>query len=88
MKEDFYIIAFNSTHHAISVEQMLKEEKKEVMMMPTPREITASCGLSLRVSPEDISFALKHLKEKKLSYHGIFRVELQQGKKIIQRIDQ
>lgn len=88
MKEHFYIIAFDSTHHAISAEQMLKKEKKEVMMMPTPREVTASCGLSLRVSSEDISFAQEHLEEKNLSYHGIFRIELQQGKKNITRIDQ
>lgn len=87
MKEIFYIVAFDSTHHAISMEQALENTKKEVMIIPTPREIAASCGLSLRVREEDIPFLKEQLKEKKVSYHGIFRVKLEQGKKFIERID-
>lgn len=87
MKEFFYIIAFDSTHHAISTEQALKNAKKEVMIIPTPREITASCGLSLRVKKEDISFLKEQLKEKNMSYRGIFRVKLEEGKKFIEKID-
>ncbi len=88
MKEIFYIIAFDSTHHAISIEQVLKNAQKEVMIIPTPREITASCGLSLRVNEKDIPFLKEQLKEKNMSYHGIFRVKFEEGKKFIEKIDE
>lgn len=49
MKTDgYYILAFDSTHHAIEVEGRLKQRKLEAEMVPTPRDIDASCGLSIR----------------------------------------
>lgn len=87
MEEIFYVVAFDSTHHAIFMEQTLKNSGKEVMMIPTPREISASCGLSLKIKKEDLPFIQELLKEKKPSYHGIFRVKLKQGKKVIEKID-
>lgn len=85
MEENFYIIVFNSTHHAISTEQRLKEEGKEIMMIPTPREITSSCGLSLRFNGDDLEFVLKQLTNNHISFYGIYRVELGQ-KKVIREI--
>ena len=46
-KEIFYVVSFNSTNHAIQTEKMLKEQFK-IATIPTPREITQSCGLSIR----------------------------------------
>ncbi|MCR1899265.1 DUF3343 domain-containing protein [Irregularibacter muris] len=86
MTDNYYIIAFNSTHHAISTEQALKEAQKKIMMIPTPREITSSCGLSLQIQEKDIPFAQETLKNKNLSYYGIFKVKVEQGKKSIEKI--
>lgn len=47
------VIAFESTHDAMAAEKYLKE-RLPVVMMPTPRCITASCGISLRFSLEDV----------------------------------
>jgi len=79
--EDYYIIAFDSTHHAISTEQFLRDGGKDIMMIPTPREISSSCGLSIRIKGKDIDETAEQLKNKNMSYHGIFRVELEQGQK-------
>lgn len=46
------IISFESTHDAMAAEKLLKE-RLSVVMLPTPRCITASCGISLRFALED-----------------------------------
>ena len=52
-RQDFGIIAFENTHAAISAQQALQQAEMQVHIMPTPREITAGCGLSLRFPPEE-----------------------------------
>ena len=47
LEKEFYVIAFESTHHALKVESSLKN-KFEIETIPTPREISASCGLSIK----------------------------------------
>lgn len=46
------IISFESTHDAMAAEKLLKA-RLPVVMLPTPRCITASCGISLRFALED-----------------------------------
>ncbi|MEN6419501.1 MAG: DUF3343 domain-containing protein [Clostridiaceae bacterium] len=46
----YCLIVFDSTHAAIAAERLLKALNPAVM--PTLRAITASCGMSLRLKPE------------------------------------
>lgn len=50
---DYGVIAFESTHLAMQAERRLREGFS-IAMMPTPRSITASCGISIRFSPDDL----------------------------------
>ncbi|MGI5966026.1 MULTISPECIES: DUF3343 domain-containing protein [Anaerotruncus] len=54
------VIAFDSTHAAIHAEKRLKARCK-VSMMPTPRQITASCGISIRFFPDDLGVVREEL---------------------------
>lgn len=47
-----YLISFESTHNAIAVGEALKS--CGAIMIPTPREITASCGISVIIKAEYI----------------------------------
>ena len=47
---EYYLLTFESTHAAISTEKLLKPA--EVTIMPVPRFISASCGISVRIKPE------------------------------------
>ena len=49
---EYYLLAFNSTHAAVSAEKLLSAQL-EVTVMPTLRKITASCGISLRIEDKD-----------------------------------
>ncbi len=48
--DEYYLLTFESTHAAISTEKILKPA--EVRIMPVPRFISASCGISIRISPD------------------------------------
>lgn len=62
IENEFYVIAFDSTHYAIRTEKMLKSDFK-VDMIPTPREISVSCGLSIKFSEEVLEGILETLNE-------------------------
>lgn len=48
--EEYYLLTFESTHAAIQSEKLLKPA--EVTIMPVPRFISASCGISIRIRPD------------------------------------
>lgn len=50
--DSYYALAFDSTHMAVAAEKYLSA-RIAVSVMPTPRKITASCGISLRIELEN-----------------------------------
>lgn len=55
MSEEYYLITFENTHAAIATEKLLADA--EVKVMPVPRFISASCGISVRIKPECFELA-------------------------------
>lgn len=49
----FSIVAFTSTHDAIRSETEIKRADIACRLIPTPPEVSAGCGLALRIAPED-----------------------------------
>jgi hypothetical protein len=49
------IISFESANFAIQTEAYLKKLGMKLQMMPTPREITLSCGLSIKTSVDNLN---------------------------------
>jgi hypothetical protein len=71
MKE-YYLITFKNTHSAISGEKKLKAEGFEVTVIPTPTTLTKSCGISLRIKPEDFDRASGLVRSGDLEAGNIF----------------
>ncbi len=63
MNNFFYVLAFDATSHSMQVEKLAREEF-EIAVMPTPTEISASCGLAIR-------FKNAHLEEIKTFTEGL-----------------
>lgn len=80
-----YIIAFESTHYAIMIEKKLKTQFK-VSMIPTPREITASCGLSIKFKKEYFEEINSILIEFDKEMFDLYRIDLSDGNKIYNKI--
>ncbi len=75
MKEEVYfVVAFDSTHYSIQGEKTLKNSNIDIKVIPTPREITASCGLSIRFNPEYYEKVKNVLEEASLSIGGIYKL--------------
>ncbi len=49
----FYVISFESTHAAMAANKALSASGRAFAMIPTPREISAGCGMSLRFAAAD-----------------------------------
>lgn len=49
--EEYYLYTFESTHAAIATEKILKAVG--AIVMPVPRFISSSCGISVRIAPEN-----------------------------------
>lgn len=81
LEKEFYIITFESTHLAISTEKFLLAEV-QVEMVPTPREISASCGLSLKISLENIQKVKALLEERSKDGLNLYHMVRAEGKKI------
>jgi hypothetical protein len=84
--EEYGIITFNSTHHAISGEKIFKDNEIPFKTIPTPREITLSCGLSILFTLDDLD-KVKELHSKNiLSIKGIYRYTIEGKNKNITEI--
>lgn len=68
--DKYYILTFENTHNAISGESVLKTNSIKAIVMPTPTFITKSCGISLRLSEEEVE------KVKPLVQEGKIKVKL------------
>ncbi|NMB14553.1 MAG: DUF3343 domain-containing protein [Gallicola sp.] len=41
------LLTFRSVNHTMLTEKILKEEDKKIKVIPTPRQISQSCGLAI-----------------------------------------
>ncbi|MEG2983931.1 MAG: DUF3343 domain-containing protein [Peptostreptococcaceae bacterium] len=84
---EMYIVSFSSTHHAIRTDKLFSEQGIKVTTLPTPREITASCGISIMFLYEDIDKVKNVLQENSIECKGIYNINrLENGKKEVKQI--
>ena len=70
----FGVITFKSTHYAIKGDSIFKKENVQFRTIPTPREITHSCGLAIKFDLNDTKQVKKIIDENRLDIEGIFKV--------------
>lgn len=81
MKE-YYLFTFDSTHYAIRAQKLLIG--LHVVTMPTLRQISASCGISVRVQPEQLKEAVRRMEEGGEGWH-LYHI-FQNGKEITYKL--
>jgi hypothetical protein len=64
--DKYYILTFENTHSAINAESVLKENKIKATVMPTPTFITKSCGISLKITEDEINKIKALIMEEKV----------------------
>lgn len=72
---EFCLITFENTTTAIKAEGYLKGKAVNLMIMPTPTYITKSCGISIRVKPEEEETVKDILKEGQVQFKSYYKKE-------------
>lgn len=57
LQERFIVISADSTHFVINLEKILLNEKITCRIIPLPVEISASCGLAVKLDEKDLEKA-------------------------------
>lgn len=78
---DYYVAVFDSTHYALKFEKVIRAGGFKINIMPVPREITASCGISAKLESDEIQEIMKLAAAENLKVTDYYHVEAQMGKK-------
>lgn len=81
--EKYIVITFESINFAMQCENVLKSRKIEYVIMPTPREITLSCGISVRTNIENLSEIMELIESQTIRNKEIYEITgIGKGKEI------
>lgn len=75
-KEIQLIISFNTTSDAMAFENICKKSNCPGRLIPTPRAISAGCGMAWAAPLDNKGEILSLINEKCCSYSGVHEVEL------------
>lgn len=63
------MLTFKNTNFAITSEQYLLAKKLHVSAIPLPSDISAGCGISLRLMDDEIEMAISILRENGIEFN-------------------
>jgi hypothetical protein len=72
------IVTFDSTHHAMAAEDVLRHEAIELEVVPPPSNLSAGCGLALRVRLEDVPDVVEALASRGAVYAAVHLLDQEQ----------
>ena len=72
------LVVFESVHQALHAEKVLEVAGVGFDLIPTPREITASCGQSIALDAKDMEIVFKIMSQEKVVYRAIFSADSRQ----------
>ena len=81
--DKFCLATFHTTHHALHAEKVLDRRDIPFLIVPTPREISAGCGLSMRFFYTDLNAIIGKIKEEGIAVNNFYMVEKADGRSVI-----
>lgn len=82
----YSLFTFGSTSHALKAETVLKEMGAVFIIMPTLREISASCGLSVKIFPENVEPYYDMLTKHNVTVQNVYHVQKDNRRNNIEKI--
>ena len=73
--QQYSVILVWSSSHAIRIEHVLNQAGIASKLIPTPRQFTSDCGLSVRIKREDVEAARKAMDGAWVEYESIREFE-------------
>ncbi|HBQ87592.1 MAG TPA: hypothetical protein DER33_04265 [Syntrophomonas sp.] len=84
---DYCLFTFGSTSHALKAEAHLKRIGANFITIPTLREISASCGLSIKMYCDNREAYYCSIKENNILVDGVYHVTKRGNKLELQKIE-
>jgi hypothetical protein len=75
VNEGDYVAIFHSIHRVLRAEQLLKRDGVAFLLIPVPRQLTADCGLALRIAPAQLAALYAVLAAATLLPAELFRLQ-------------
>ena len=72
--DQYSVVLFRSSSHALRAEKVLQGAGIPNKMIPTPRQLSADCGMSLRFSRADKARVARVLAEHQVPINGIHTI--------------
>ncbi|GAW93682.1 DUF3343 domain-containing protein [Calderihabitans maritimus] len=69
--KEFWVITFSSTHDALHADKVLRQQNLPYLLIPTPREISRGCGISVKLSGADLKQVLRILEDHKVQFREV-----------------
>lgn len=85
-REEYGLITFKSTHLALQGEAIFKEKNMIFKTIPTPREVSHSCGLALLFTSEDIDKVKDMIKDNLIDIDGLYRYIKEGNKNLAEKL--
>lgn len=82
----YVVFTFATTSQALKAEKVMQEAGAQFMVMPTLREISTSCGLSLKIPPEYLEEYRQCLLDKKVIIEAVYQVEQDGAERQLERL--
>lgn len=83
--KEYLLFTFISTSHALKAEKILKNHGAEFIMIPTLREISSSCGLSIKINPDNLEEYRAVLHDNNVTVEQTYHVKKTDGKNLIDK---
>ena len=74
---DYSVVLFHSAAHAVRAEKVLQQAGVQIKMIPTPRQISSDCGMSLRFNQADEERVTATLAQNHVPTNGIHSLSLE-----------
>lgn len=79
------LIAFASIHQALRAEKSLLKVGLQFELIPTPREVSASCGQSIALLAADLPKAIENISREMIVCHGVYAADF--VRRIYEKLD-
>lgn len=73
VRENDIVAIFHGIHRVMKAEKILKQAGADILLIPTPRELSSDCGLALRFAPSEQERVLAVLAAEGLSPAELYR---------------
>lgn len=84
--EDYGLTTFKSTQFALQGETVLKDAGLIFKTIPTPREVSHSCGLALLFALDDVEKVKKLIEIQLLNIDGLYKYSKENHRAVAEKI--